>query len=275
MQGVQRRMSITYEIILDPKAKNSIKSEFQNFFYFVYNRKLSDIEWKHQFIHSPYNDSPLFIAYDEDKIVGSALMIQQRFTDGKKYGKYYLWTTSAIDKKYRNKGIYAKLLEMQRKYAEKTDKAFIFAFPNKMAYPVVKLFGGFKDLQKSDLVKTTINNLDFSKISNSLIINKQFFQWRFEHKDYLFINYEKYVLIGKKYANTLDILAIYPQETFKEFNINYQEVISSETIITLDIFIKNTQHTEVLDTLKGTYFPIDKTVNYDNITINLLMSDVF
>ena len=275
MQGVLHNMCITYKVILNPEEKKTIKSEFQNFFYSIYNRELNNTDWEHQFIHSPYNDSPLFIAQDNEKIIGSALMIAQRFTDGTNDGNYYLWTTSAIDKNYRSRGIYAELLAKQREYATETDKSFIFAFPNKLAYPVVKLFGGFKDLQKSNLVKTTLNNLDFSKISNSLSIDKPFFQWRFEHKDYLFFNYEENILIGKKYENILDILAIYPKETFKELDINYQEVLSSQTIITLELFLENIQDTEVLDTLNGTYFPIDKTVNFDNITINLLMSDVF
>ena len=275
MLGVLHKMSFTYKVLLGKEEKNEIKLKFQVFFHSVYNRELSDIDWEHQFIHSPYNDSPLFIVEDDEKIIGSALMISQCFTDGENSGNYYLWTTSAIDKEYRSKGVYAELLKKQREYSEETNKSFIFSFPNKLAYPVVKLFGGFKDLKKSNLVKTTLNNFDVSKVSNSLIVDKPLFEWRFEHKDYLFFNYNKYVLVGKEYENILDILAIYPMEEFKELDVNYQKPLSNQTIITLELFLKNTQNLEILDTLNGTYFPIDKTVKYDNININLLMSDVF
>ena len=268
-------MSIEYKIILSPEEKNVIKSKFQNFFSSIYERELSDKDWEHQFIHSPYNDSPLILALDNDEIIGSAFMIAQRFTDGTQNGDYYLWTTSAIDKAYRSKGIYAELLAKQRAYASKTKKSFIFAFPNKLAYPVVKLFGGFKDLQKSNLVKTTLQNIDFSKISNSLLIDKAFFDWRFEHKPYLFLTYQEYVLIAKRYEDTLDILAIYTQNTLKALDIVYEEISTEQSIITLELFLFENSNTEVLDTLKGTYFPIDKTINYDALTINLLMSDVF
>jgi len=275
MQGVLHKMSIEYKIILDPEEKNAMKLAFQNFFSSIYERELSDRDWEHQFIHSPYKDSPLFLALDNKKIIGSALMIAQKFTDGDTTGDYYLWTTSAIDKAYRSKGIYAELLAKQRAYASETHKSFIFAFPNKLAYPVVKLFGGFKDLKKSNLVKTTLQDIDFSKISNSLIIDKVFFDWRFEHKEYLFLTYKSYVLIAKKYEDTLDILAIYPKNDFDNINIQYQEVSNKQSIITLELFLFENSNVAILDTLNGTYFPIDKTINYDKITINLLMSDVF
>jgi len=275
MRGALHKMSLEYKVILTPEEKNAIKPAFQQFFSSIYERELSDKDWEHQFIHSPYNDSPLILALDNDKIIGSALMIAQRFTDGTQKGDYYLWTTSAIDKAYRSKGIYAELLSYQRNYASETKKSFIFAFPNKLAYPVVKLFGGFKDLQKSKLVKTTLQSIDFTKVSNSLVIDKAFFDWRFEHKSYLFLTYQDYVLIAKRYEDTLDILAIYPKSDLDNINIQYQEVSSEQSIITLELFIFERSNTEVLDTLNGTYFPIDKTINYDALTINLLMSDVF
>ena len=105
---------IEYKIVSDPVSKQKLKKEFQSFFNRVYDRELNDTAWEHQFVHSPYEDSALFLALDNGKIVGSALMIPQRFSTKKFKGTYYLWTTSAIEKEYRSKGLYAELLKMQR-----------------------------------------------------------------------------------------------------------------------------------------------------------------
>lgn len=275
MRGVQPDMSIVYKVLLEVKEKEAIKNEFQNFFASIYDQILSDTLWEHQFLHSPYDDSPLFLVFDDDKIIGSALMIAQRFSTIEDEGSYYLWTTSAIVKEYRSKGIYAELLSKQREYAEKTHKSFIFAFPNKLAYPVVKLFGGFKDLVKTNLVKTTLSQIDFSKTYNTLLIDQSFFDWRFEHKSYLFYMYENSVIVAKKYEDTLDVLAIYPQEVFKETDVTYHQIAPEQKIITIASFLKEASDVEILDKVNGTYFPINKNVNYDTMNINLLMSDVF
>ena len=275
MLEVQRNMNIEYKVLLQAEEKEEFKDEFQLFFASIYNQKLTDLDWEHQFINSPYNDSPLFLVLNKNKIIGSALMIGQKFTNKEKKGSYYLWTTSAIDKEYRSKGIYAELLVKQREYAEKTNKSFIFAFPNKLAYSVVKLFGGFKDLEKTNLVKTTLEQIDFFKVFNTLVIDKQFFDWRFEHQAYLFYRYENKIIIAKEYEDTLDVLAIYPQEDLEGFAISYREVDMEQKIITIASFLKENNNSETLNQVNGTYFPIDKTVDYSSITINLLMSDVF
>jgi len=275
MPEAQHNIMIKYKILLTPQEKQKIKKEFQDFFKEVYNQSLSEDNWEHQFIHSPYDDSPLILALYDNKIIGSALMIAQKFSTIEDKGLYYLWTTSAIAKEYRSKGIYAELLSKQREYAEKTHKSFIFAFPNKLAYPVVKLFGGFKDLVKTDLVKTTLSQIDFSKTFNTLLIDQSFFDWRFEHKSYLFYMYENSVIVAKKYEDTLDVLAIYPQNAFKEIGVTYDQIAPEQKIITIASFLKEAGDVEILDKVNGTYFPINKNVNYDTMNINLLMSDVF
>jgi len=268
-------MNIVYKILLKAEEKEAIKDEFQNFFASIYDQKLSDVNWEHQFLHSPYEDSPLFLVFDNNKIIGSALMIAQKFRTMEDEGSYYLWTTSAIAKEYRNKGIYAELLLKQREYAENTHKCFIFAFPNKLAYPVVKLFGRFKDLVKTNLVKTTLSQIDFSKISNTLLIDQAFFDWRFEHKKYLFYMYEGDVIVAKKYEDVLDVLAIYSQEVFGEIDVTYHQIVPKQKIITIASFLKEDSDAEILDKVSATYFPINKNINYDALTINLLMSDIF
>jgi hypothetical protein len=202
-------------------------------------------------------------------------MIPQKFSYGEIDGSYYLWTTSAIEKEYRNKGLYAKLLTRQREYAAENQKDFIFAFPNKLAYPVVKLFGGFKDLYKTDLVKTTIDAFDLESIENSLVVDENFFRWRFEHKDYLFYELKKYIIISKKFENSLDVLAIYKKNDLKniEFKISNESI--PRDIITMKSFLKDKSPVYILDQLSGTYYPINKDIDYKNIKLNLLMSDVF
>lgn len=266
---------IHYQIVTTSESKQNLKNDFQTFFKSVYERELSDENWEHQFLHSPYEDSALFLAYDDKNIIGSALMIPQRYIINESTGSYYLWTTSAVAKEYRSKGVYAQLLAMQREYTAKNKKDFIFAFPNKLAYPVVKLFGGFKDLYKTDLAKTSIEMLNLKDIKNSLLIDKDFFQWRFEHKDYLFYAIENHIIISKKFEDTLDILAIYHKEDLKDLPIKIEDEEIPKNIITMSSFLKEDATFVSLDKLSGTYFPINKNIDYQAIHLNLLMSDVF
>lgn len=266
---------IEYKIIADKISKQRLKEEFQSFFKTVYNRELNNTTWEHQFVNSPYEDSALFLAFDNNKIIGSALMIPQRFSIEGVEGTYYLWTTSAIKKEYRSQGVYAELLKMQREYAKDNKKDFIFAFPNKLAYPVVKLFGGFKDIYKVDLVKATINDLKLENTKNSLLVDNEFSKWRFEHKNYLFYKLDDHIIISKKFEDTLDVLAIYKEDTLKniEFKIEAEDI--PQKIITIEAFLKDNTAIETLDKLSGTYFPINQKIDYSSIKLNLLMSDVF
>ncbi len=266
---------IHYQIVTESESKQNLKNDFQTFFKSVYERGLSDENWEHQFLHSPYEDSALFVAFDDDDIIGSALMIPQKYQTNESGGSYYLWTTSAVAKEYRSKGVYAELLSMQREYTAKNKKDFIFAFPNKLAYPVVKLFGGFKDLYKTDLAETSIEMLDLENIKNSLVIDKDFFGWRFEHNDYLFYEIENHIIISKKFENTLDILAIYKKEDLEDLAIEIQNEDIPKNIITMSSFLKENATFTSLDKLSGAYFPINKNINYSTIKLNLLMSDVF
>lgn len=266
---------IHYQIVTTSESKQNLKNDFQTFFKRVYERDLSDENWEHQFLHSPYEDSALFLAFDNERIVGSALMIPQKYLTNESNGSYYLWTTSAVAKEYRSKGVYAELLTMQREYTSKNKKDFIFAFPNKLAYPVVKLFGGFKDLYKTDLAETSIEMLDLKNIENSLVIDKDFFEWRFEHKNYLFYVVDNHIIISKKFENTLDILAIYKKEDMENLTMEIQNEDIPKNIITMSSFLKEDATFTSLDKLSGTYFPINKNIDYNTINLNLLMSDVF
>ncbi len=266
---------IEYKIITDTESKQNLKSNFQNFFRSIYNQELTDENWEHQFIHSPYENSALFLAFDGEKIVGSALMIPQKFATFSSSGLYYLWTTSAIDKEYRSQGLYAEILKMQREYSLQTKKDFIFAFPNKLAYPVVKLFGGFKDLYRVALVKANINDLDLDNIKNSLVIDKSYFEWRFEHKEYLFYNIDNCIIIAKKFENSLDILAVYNQSDLNGIALAVESSTIPNDIIVMQTFLKEDCESTVIDKLSGTYFPINKEIDYSEIKLNLLMSDVF
>lgn len=266
---------IHYQIVTTSEEKQKWKNDFQDFFRTVYERDLSDESWEHQFLHSPYENSALFLAFDSDNIIGSALMIPQKLSTIGFEGTYYLWTTSAIKKEYRSQGIYAEILKMQREYAKGNKKDFIFAFPNKLAYPVVKLFGGFKDLYKTDLVETSLHMLDLDHIENSLLIDEDFFKWRFEHKDYLFYQLDDKIIISKKFGDTLDVLAIYTEDTLKNIDLNIEIENIPEKIITIETFLKENSKAKTLDKLSGTYFPINQDIDYTSIKLNLLMSDVF
>ena len=265
---------ISYKILTEPIEKNSLKEEFQIFFNSVFDQNLADSIWQHQIINSPYSNSPLFLAFKENKIIGSALMILQKIiVEGKEY-RYYLFTTSAIEKKYRNQGVYAELLKIQKEYAKNKNIDFIFVYPNKIAYQVLKLFGGFKDLQKDNLVQTVFENLNTSHNQNSLLIDNKMFSWRFEHKDYKYCLHKHNIIIYKKFENSYDIMAIYSKNDFKH-HVTYSDISKENTIITLQKNIKHTNGIEKINQIKSVYFPLNKDINYAAIDINLLMSDVF
>jgi len=263
---------IEYKVITDSALKSDIQQQFQDFFKAVYGRDLSQCDWEHQFVRSPYENSALFIALNENKIVGSSLMIPQKTSMN---GSYYLWTTSAIEKKYRSKGVYANILKKQREYAVENEKDFILAFPNALAYPVVKLFGAFRDLYSTHLVKTTISALDFNNIENSLLVDEGFFRWRFEHKDYLFYAYKEHVVFAKKFETFLDVLAIYKVNELEGLAIEILNEAIPQNIITLASFLKKQSSAVVLGEYRGVYYPINKKIDYKNIKLNLLMSDIF
>lgn len=269
-------MSIEYFIINNSKDKKIYKEEVQDIFELVYQKKLNNELWQHQFINSPYDNTVLFLAKDiENKqVIGTSLMILQKSIIENKEYKYFLFTTSTILKEYRNKGIYAELLKKQKEFAIANKVDFILAFPNKLAYPVLKLFGGFKDIKKINLVKTNFDNIDFDSSSNSLVIDNEMFKWRFEHKKYLFYNRKNKVIIFKEFDGAYDILAIYEKQYF-DYDFVESNINTSLKINVLEENIKNINEIEVIDTLNATCFPINKTFDYKKIKINLLMSDVF
>lgn len=264
---------IKYKLISTVEEKKSLRKKFLDLFKSVYKIELEENVWEHQILNFPYSDSPLFLAFDGDKIIGTALMILQKcIIEGKKYN-YFLFTTSAILKEYRSKGIYAELIKKQKEYAKENKADFIFAFPNKIAYPVLKLFGGFKDLKKNNLVKTTFENLNLQNSNNSLVIDNYMFQWRFEHREYMFNLTQEKVIIFKEFQDAYDLLAIYDAKDFKH-NVKNTFIEANRNIITLNSYTQNNNN-QLIDTIYSTYFPINKNINYSKLSINLLMSDVF
>ena len=250
-------MMIKYKILCDVKEKLSIKNEFKSFFYRIYSKELNDNVWEHQFINSPYDDSPLFLAFDNERIVGSALMIKQKLSIDDKIFDYCLFTTSAADKEYRSKGIYLELLNMQKNYAKDTKKDFILAFPNKIAYNALKIFGGFKDVSKDKIVKTNIDNINLSSFCNNILEDEKFIKWRFEHKDYSFIKLDKNILVVKKFEDSFDLLStlkatnnFMPSNKFISFNeLNSCYVLEKHTI--------DKSKNEIIDNYNSTIFLIN------------------
>jgi len=265
---------IKYKILIKPEEKELIKNSFFDLFYNVYKKNLDNKLWEHQILNSPYNCTPLFVAMDGNKVIGSALMILQKCLINEIKYNYFLFTTSAILKEYRSRGIYPELLKLQKEYSKKNNIDFVFAFPNRLAYPVLKLFARFKDLKKFDLVRTTFDNIDFEKIENNLLIDKNFFKWRFEHKDYLFYELNDKVIIYKEFNNCYDILAIYNVKDFP-FSFNNTVLERNKKIIILNSYLKNENLIEKMDVLNATYFPLNENLDYSKLNVNLLMSDVF
>ncbi|BBN80415.1 hypothetical protein PA25_04000 [Pseudoalteromonas sp. A25] len=266
---------IQYETVLDAQRKQQIKNEFQDFFTIIYGRALNDSSWQHQFIHSPYNDSPLFLALDRGRIVGSALMIGQKVRHKGEILDYYLFTTSGVLKEYRNKGVYAELLKLQKEHASTNGKKFIFAFPNDLAYPVLRLFGGFNDLVQTKLVTTTLNNIDFSDKGNSLLLDQDFSNWRFEHKDYCFSIVEDMLVITKEFNRQLDILAIYDAEAAELIETPLTPLNEELKVNTLIDWTIDHAPCEVISNVNAVYFPLDRSIAITEIKLNLLMSDLY
>jgi predicted N-acetyltransferase YhbS len=265
---------LEYKILTKLRDKESLKKSFLSLFSSVYKKNLDEVSWMHQIINSPYDDSVLFVALNFEKVIGSALMILQKCSIGGREYKYYLFTTSAILQEYRPIGVYAELLKLQKEYAVKRNIDFIFALPNKTAYPVLKFFGGFKDLKKHELIETSFNKLNLNDVGSSLTVDDKMFRWRFEHKDYKFYNKDGVVIIYKEHNGSYDILGMYNQ---KEFQFPYlsTKIEKNKKITTLDCFLIDKDNIKGIDKVNFTYFPINKDLDYSAIRVNLLMSDVF
>ncbi len=270
---------LEYTILTSENEKNRLKGEFLTFFLEVYGKPLDESAWFHQFINSPYNDTPLFIVRYNNKLVGSALMIKQKMDLGGEVVDYFLFTTSAILESYRNLGIYAEFLKMQKKYAMDQGASFIFAFPNKLAHPVLKLFGRFKDLKKIQLGNMSIKDIDFDIISNSFFLDENVVNWRFEHNDYRFLQYEDYVLIVKEFESALDLLAIYPKSEFESYSIHLDDLNENLVVFGDLSYAPKLENVDILNILNPTYFVTNKDFDekyfLEKVSVNLLMSDVF
>lgn len=269
--------SVNYDVLKNADDKELIKQPFQSFFEEVFGKPLSDELWRHQFIHSPYGDTALFIATVGTKIIGSALQIRQKIVIGDKIHDYYLYTTSAILKEYRPRGVYAELLKIQKEYARDNAASFIFAYPNALAHPVLKLFGGFKNVEKITLVKTKLSNVDVvnNAETQGLLMDLPMFNWRFEHRDYKFARQGEAVIVYKEYDGAFDILAIYKQDVFDGITVNFDELDQNAKVIVSQKYVISTQNSEVVEYLNGTFFPFNKEIVASDIHLNLLMSDVF
>lgn len=265
---------ITYQILSTNQQKEIHKNSFIKIYETVFNRKLDDRIWQHQFINSPFGNSPLFIAIEGNDIIGTALMILQKLKLNNKIYSYFLFTTSAVMSEYRVKGVYAELLNLQKEYAKKYNIDFILAFPNKNAYPILKHFGRFKSLKEIQLVKTSFNNINIKPTTNNFFIDKNIFKWRFEHKDYKFYLVNNQIIIYKLYDKSYDILAIYDILDFP-FKVVSEKIPQDASVNTILDYVENLSLIEFIQYIYVCYYPLNKNINYENIVINLLMSDVF
>lgn len=265
---------IEYKIITDKTEKQKHREEFKQFFQCVYGKALTDSIWNHQFVNTPYENSPLFLAIYDNKIVGSALMIPQKLLLDNQELSYYLFTTSTIMEEYRKKGIYAKLLDLIKKYAFQRNKDFIMAFPNMIAYTALKLFGGFKDITKLEIVRSGIGNIDFDKAHNSLKIDSSMARWRFEHKEYRFAKVRNNIIIYKYFDNSIDLLAIVDKNVFMNSEIQFSPLGDKPIVTIMEYLIKDSAYQKIA-TLNATYLPIQPGLRLDGAKLNLLMWDVF
>lgn len=265
---------ITYSVIRTKSEKEGIKAGFFSLFESVYMKSLKESDWEHQFVHSPYDDTVMFIVSDGDKIVGSSVMIRQTLSYDGESVPYYLFTSSAILTDYRTYGIYPELLKMQKEYASENGASFIFAFPNETAFPVLKLFGRFKVVGKYDLVKTDFKNFNINRLSDALKLDENMFCWRFEHKPYYFSNISDKIVIFKDYEGVLDMLAVYDKASFGH-DFADTAIEQDATIITLDANVIDRSVCETFGRVNATYFALNNDVDFEKVNINLLMSDVF
>ena len=76
--------------------------------HLIFNQNLNDKLWEHQVVNSPYNNSPLFLALDGNKIVGSALMILQKIQSSSIF--FPLNSNSSLGVQSSSRAIFVRLL---------------------------------------------------------------------------------------------------------------------------------------------------------------------
>ena len=274
---------INYQILTGVSEKNRYKTRIFSLFNHIFNKELKESEWSHFFLNSPYENSLLILALSADKVVGIANLIPQKLNIGRKKYNYYLFITSAVLKSFRSEGVYMETIKIIKNILKNKEKDFIFAFPNKNAYPLLTELFYFIPLKRKEIVN--VNNFNLKELKpvypeRSIFLDDQFVKWRFEHKHYFYIRHNGKCIIYKGYKDSLDVIEIIESK--------YENIISRFISIKNDInpysvfnVLKNrllspgNKEYKVGTTVSPCYFSFDTNLDLSKLDISLLMSDVF
>ena len=273
---------VEYQIIEEKDLKIKHKESFFKLFSKSFERDLSQREWEHLFINSPYGNSILILGLHENEVVGSTNLIPQKLIIQGKCYEYYLLATSAVDEEFRSEGVYLKILAKAKDVLISGSKEFLLAFPNKKAYPLLIKLLQFIALEKREiatLASEHFNSFKFADPLNSLFFEPSFMNWRLEHKDYFLSERENNLLICKDYEKSIDVLEvldkknIWLKENFqtKEFNINKTSI----NVLQNRLDSASISHVEKTDAIYPVYWAKDQGLDLTRVDIRLLMSDVF
>jgi GNAT superfamily N-acetyltransferase len=270
-------MSVRCEALGTLEGKEHHKASVQRLFERVFARPLSDADWHHLIIGSPYEAGFLAVALDGDKIVGTANFIPQKLTWEGSVLDYFLFTTSMVDPDYRRHGVYMQTTRLAIDEARRSGKSFIVAFPNDVALrPLTTLFR-FKPVADHAIVSGSL--AAFGRLApldqrRSVRLDADFLRWRLTHRDYFRVSNSGLLLLCKRYRERLDIVevldgmppgmeSLLPERDEQLVNVNLLSARCSTPAAG-----------SVLATLHLTCYTLRDDVDPSRIDLSLLMWDV-
>ncbi len=242
---------------------------------------MTDKQWQHLFLASPYQSSVLVLALDQDAVVGTANLIPQRLNLNNTQYDYYLFTTSAVHENFRQEGVYFETIKIIKDLLGQDQKKFILAFPNHNAYRLLTGLSGFHALGPRDIMHVTDldpGEITTLKVEDSIHIDEAFLKWRFEHADYFYLRHNRRLLICKNYDKSLDIVEVID----KDHEGLLSQYIPRRSSDCKQAYIQRNRlgpgckiNGELSTTIFPTYLPADPSLELNCLDVSLLMSDVF
>lgn len=193
--------------------KQNILALMQNV-YPAYSYDNTFFDW--QYLRNPNGEAKIFVAKDEEKIIGMYALIPNKFI----YNDipYFIWRVQDVmmNDEYRNQGLFFKLMTYSHSSIHWTKQDLFWAFPNENSYPSFKKYG-FSDhspytlweYTKKDINILPHNEYIIQEEKNFNSISDSFLNKFYKNKDYTNLYKDKNYLQWRYLAKEGTLYQIY------------------------------------------------------------------
>lgn len=251
--------------------KKYFSSDIHSIFERNFSRKMSNFE--HLFLDNPLG-SIVIAAFDAKKqLVGLGHIVLLSFYILQKEIKFFLFTTSIVDEKYRKTRMYFDILDKIKEEGIKSNVDFLLAFPNSNALPILTTFGGFKKLNTLQWLQ--LDQLPENLCTDQNIFDTNFLGWRFSRFQYFLDKIEDKNIIYKNYQGKIDILGVFDNNFPQKILPPRVPIDNSKQIIIADTFLKSKKidSKNIIHTNQVVVYPINSGIL--NLSCTPIFSDVF